>query len=29
VPGESPFPAALVAAFKIFIMVDMVVELFR
>jgi hypothetical protein len=29
VPCESPFPAVLVTAFKIFIMVDMVVELFR
>src|SRR5258708_27790980 len=29
VPCESPFPAVLVTAFKILIIIDMVVELFR
>ena len=29
VPGEGPFPAVLMTAFKIFIFIDMVVYLFR
>jgi hypothetical protein len=29
IPCESPFPAVLVTAFKIFIVIDMVVYFFR